>query len=66
MTFPNRPVEAIEGWHAHIYYDPDATKDTAAGLRARIEDAFPMRVSGTSSSIWARSLAAVSLVEDGS
>ena len=41
MTFPNRPVEAIEGWHAHVYYYPDVTKETAAGLRARIEEAFP-------------------------
>ena len=41
MNFPNRPVEAIEGWHAHVYYDPDATKQTAAGLRARIVEAFP-------------------------
>ena len=41
MTFPNRPVEAIEGWHAHVYYDPDTTKDTAAGLRARIVEEFP-------------------------
>jgi len=41
MTFPNRPVEAIEGWHAHVYYDPDATKEIAAGLRACIVDAFP-------------------------
>ena len=41
MTFPNRPVEAIEGWHAHVYYDPEKTKDTAASLRARIEETFP-------------------------
>ena len=41
MTFPNRPVEAIDGWHAHIYYDPSETKETAARLRARIEEAFP-------------------------
>ena len=41
MTFPNRPVEAVDGWHAHIYYDPARTKETAAKLRARIEQAFP-------------------------
>jgi DOPA 4,5-dioxygenase len=41
MIFPNRPVAAIEGWHAHIYYDPEQTKDDAARLRARIEEAFP-------------------------
>ena len=41
MTFPNRPVEAIDGWHAHIYYDPAETKETAARLRDRIVEAFP-------------------------
>jgi aromatic ring-cleaving dioxygenase len=41
MTFPNRPLDAIDGWHAHIYYDPAHTKDIAARLRARIEEAFP-------------------------
>lgn len=41
MTFPNRPVEAIEGWHAHVYYDPEKTKDVAAGLRERIVAEFP-------------------------
>jgi DOPA 4,5-dioxygenase len=41
MDFPYRPVEAIEGWHAHIYYDPDKTKDDAARLRERVVEAFP-------------------------
>ena len=41
MDFPNRPVEAIEGWHAHIYYDPEKTKDDAARLRERVVEAFP-------------------------
>ncbi len=46
MTFPNRPVDAIEGWHAHIYYDPITTKDTAAKLRAHVEQAFPETIVG--------------------
>ena len=41
MTFPNRPLDALDGWHAHIYYDPDKTKDTAAKLRERIVAEFP-------------------------
>ena len=41
MDFPNRPVEVIEGWHAHIYYDPEKTKDDAARLRERVVEAFP-------------------------
>ena len=41
MDFPTRPVDAIEGWHAHIYYDPEKTKDDAARLRERVVEAFP-------------------------
>ncbi len=41
MSFPNRDLDAIDGWHAHIYYDPAKTKDAAAGLRERIVAAFP-------------------------
>jgi aromatic ring-cleaving dioxygenase len=41
MDFPNRPVDAIEGWHAHIYYDPEKTRDDAARLRERVVEAFP-------------------------
>jgi aromatic ring-cleaving dioxygenase len=41
MDFPTRPVDAIEGWHAHIYYDPAKTKDDAARLRERVVEAFP-------------------------
>ncbi len=41
MTFPNRSVDAIEGWHAHVYYDPEKTKETAAALRERVVAEFP-------------------------
>lgn len=41
MDFPTRPVDAIEAWHAHIYYDPEKTRDKAATLRENIVDAFP-------------------------
>lgn len=47
MSFPNRPVDAIEGWHAHIYYDPAMTKGVAAIIRQQIENEFPdARVGG--------------------
>jgi DOPA 4,5-dioxygenase len=32
----------IDGYHAHIYYDPAKTKDVAARVRAQIEDKFEM------------------------
>ena len=32
---------AIEAYHAHIYYDPAATKERAARLRERIGTEFP-------------------------
>lgn len=41
MTFPNRPLDALDGWHAHIYYDPEKTRESAAGLREKIVEAFP-------------------------
>ena len=41
MSFPNRPVDAIEGWHAHIYYDPAKTRGVAAIIRQQIENEFP-------------------------
>ncbi len=32
--------ETITGWHAHIYYDPAATKEVAAVLRDQIAHRF--------------------------
>lgn len=32
---------SIGAWHAHIYYDPETTKDRAARLREKIAAAFP-------------------------
>ncbi len=37
---------AITGWHAHIYYDPAATKQQAARLREGIAAAFPAALLG--------------------
>jgi DOPA 4,5-dioxygenase len=36
----------IEGWHAHIYYDPQATRADAARLREAIAARFPDAVLG--------------------
>jgi aromatic ring-cleaving dioxygenase len=42
MTAPDeRPIHA---WHAHIYYDPAQTRDTAAAVRAAIEARFNVRL----------------------
>lgn len=46
MEFPSRDPDAITGWHAHIYYDPDATKPLAARLRERVVERFPDVVVG--------------------
>lgn len=39
-AMPN-PAE-INGYHAHIYYDPEKTRDVAAKLRCQIEERFDM------------------------
>jgi aromatic ring-cleaving dioxygenase len=36
----------IKGYHAHIYYDPETTKENAALLRERVAEAFPKAVIG--------------------
>ena len=36
----------ITGWHAHIYYDPAATRAAAATLRDAIAAAFPAALLG--------------------
>ncbi|WP_203072886.1 DOPA 4,5-dioxygenase family protein [Falsiroseomonas ponticola] len=38
--------DAISGWHAHIYYDPAATRPVAAALREGIAARFPDAVLG--------------------
>jgi len=38
--------ETVTGWHAHIYYDPAATKPEAARLREGIAAAFPAAILG--------------------
>jgi aromatic ring-cleaving dioxygenase len=37
---------AVAGYHAHIYYDPASTKDTAARLREAIAARFPAATIG--------------------
>src|SRR5262245_11445876 len=37
----NPAAPAIEAYHAHVYYDPAATRDRAERLRERIGAVFP-------------------------
>ncbi len=37
-------IEAIDGWHAHVYYDPQATRDTAARLREWVGARFEVEL----------------------
>ncbi|HJS84438.1 MAG TPA: DOPA 4,5-dioxygenase family protein [Acetobacteraceae bacterium] len=43
---PEQPKDAglIRDWHAHVYYDPERTKQQAAELRGWIEQRFPVRM----------------------
>lgn len=43
MTEPSagRDPAAITEYHAHVYYDPATTRETAARLRERVGTAFP-------------------------
>lgn len=34
-------LASVTGWHAHIYYDPAATRDRAERLRAELAQRFP-------------------------
>ncbi len=46
-TAPPRDPAIIDHYHAHIYYDPAATRERAAILRARIAAQFPDAVIGS-------------------
>lgn len=47
MDFPSADPGTITDYHAHIYYDPAATRDAAAELREIISEKYPdMRVGG--------------------
>lgn len=41
---PPRPIVAIRDYHAHVYYDPQATRVNAQALRAQIEQRFDVRL----------------------
>ncbi len=45
-TAPHGSADAIPAWHAHIYYDPAATRARAERLRAGIAARFPEAVIG--------------------
>ena len=40
-TEPRDPATAIDGYHAHVYYDPASTRDRAERIRASIAERFP-------------------------
>ena len=47
MEFPNADPATIKNFHAHIYYDPETTKDRAARLRHGVAERFAnVRVGG--------------------
>jgi aromatic ring-cleaving dioxygenase len=39
-----QPLAAVRSWHAHVYYDPTATRAVAEGLRARIGERFVVQL----------------------
>lgn len=41
-----KAIEAINDWHAHVYYELDESKERAAALRAELEAQFPEAVVG--------------------
>jgi DOPA 4,5-dioxygenase len=43
---PPRDSASITHYHAHIYYDPNATRDRAARLRERVAAVFPAATLG--------------------
>ena len=43
---PPRDPASITHYHAHIYYDPNATRDRAARLRERVAAVFPAATLG--------------------
>nr|WP_321986319.1 DOPA 4,5-dioxygenase family protein [uncultured Lichenicoccus sp.] len=45
MTAP-LPTSVVTEYHAHIYYDPGVTEDTACRLRDRVSEAFPNALLG--------------------
>ena len=40
-TEPHDAAGAIDGYHAHVYYDPASTRDRAERIRASIAERFP-------------------------
>jgi aromatic ring-cleaving dioxygenase len=38
---PRDPGADVTGYHAHVYYDPAATRESAALLRDRVAERFP-------------------------
>jgi aromatic ring-cleaving dioxygenase len=43
---PRDPGADVTGYHAHVYYDPAATRESAALLRDRVAERFPAALLG--------------------
>ena len=43
---PRDPGADVTGYHAHVYYDPAATRERAALLRDRVAERFPEALLG--------------------
>src|SRR3979490_1172439 len=46
IASPRTDPETIQHYHAHIYYDPQATRERAARLREGVAAAFPAATLG--------------------
>ena len=44
MAVAPRPIGDITSYHAHVYYDPDATQGQAEWLRERVGERFKVRL----------------------
>lgn len=44
---PPRSPDAVRLYHAHVYYDPAASREQAARLRERVAALFPQAVLGS-------------------